>query len=776
MRGQALAISLVTAAGTLAFITLLGTLLSLEKTEKAYYERFRFADIFANARRAPDRLKEEIARIPAVKQVTTRIVYNVLLDVSGMHEPVNSLVISAPRAGEEPLNDIYIRSGRLVQPGAVDEVVMIEPFAQANGLNLDSHFFATIKGHRRELKVVGIALSPEYIFFGVPGAMVPDNRRFGVMWMDRDGLASAFDMRGAFNDVTLSLSPLADVGDVIAKLDVILAPYGGVGAYARKDHVSHATLNGDIEQLRTSTEIAAPLFLGVVAFLLHMLMMRHVETEREHIGVLKAFGYLNSTVAWHYMKLVLIIVGIGISAGLLGGARLGEIVTGVFAANYHFPFLEYSLTPTVFLLAIVIQCAAALIGGIGSLYKAVSLPPAVAMRAPPPPVYKRTVLEQIGLLLIRDQPTRMILRHILRWPTRSLMTCFGIALTAAILVAPMAVFDSAKHMVQVHFFSAERQDLTVALAQVRPRAASIMALEQEPGVLQVEPFRATLANIRFGKKQRRITVIGKPADIELSRPLLHDLDPLKVPEHGIVVSGAMASWLNVHAGDFIDVQFLEGRRPFLSLPVVAIAESYVGLTFFVLHMNLDTLNHLMGDGDVLTGVNLRLDPTQADTLYDLLKRIPSITGVVSHTAQLDAMRRMMEQTNNMTLLNVAFAAVIAFGVVYNSARISLAERSRELATMRMLGFSRLQVSYILFGELALLTSAAIPLGCALGYVLGWKLTAGASNEMFRLPLWVEWNSFGYAVVTVVATVALSSLVVVWRVFGLDLISILKTRD
>lgn len=776
MRGQALAIALVTAAGTTAFITLLGTLLSLEKTQSAYYERFRFADVFANMRRAPEFALRELARIPGVKQVSGRIVFNVVVDLGGAREPVNSLLISAPRPGEAPLNNIHIRKGRLVSPGSPDEVVMIEPFAEANGLDLGSHFFATIKGHRKELKLVGIALSPEYIFFGVPGAMVPDDRRFGVMWMDRDALAAAFDLREAVNDVSFSILPHASIDDVIDKIDLSLERFGGVGAYGRKDHVSHATLNGDIEQLRTTTEIAAPLFLGVVAFLLHMLMMRHVETEREYIGVLKAFGYRNRTVAWHYMKLVLMIVGIGIGVGIVGGAQLGRFVTGLFASNYHFPFLEYALTPTVFTTAVVIQMAAAVIGAFGSLHTAVRLPPAVAMRAPPPPVYKRTFLEGLGLRLIKDQPTRMILRHVIRWPVRSAMTSLGIAFATAILIAPMAVFDSAKHMVQVHFFFAERQDLTVALAQVRPRAASILALQHESGVLQVEPFRATLANVSFGKKRRRITIIGKEAINELSRPILKALDPLAIPSRGIVVSSSMASWLGARAGDFLDVQFLEGRRPLAHIPITAIAESYVGLTFFVLQMDIHELNRIMGDGDVLTGVNLRVDPARTDELFDSLKNIPSVTGVVSHTAQLQAMRRMMEQTTRMTLLNVAFAAIIAFGVVYNNARISLAERSRELATMRMLGFSRLQVSYILFGELALLTAAAVPFGSAIGYLLGWKLTAGAANEMFRLPLWVEWDSFGYAIVTISITVVLSSLVVVWRVFGLDLISILKTRD
>ena len=385
MRAQALAILLVTAAGSAAFVTQLGILHSLEQTVTAYYEHNRFADLFANVRRAPNSRLADLAAIPGVKKVTPRIVYNAVLDIAGMDEPVNGLIVSQPRPGLTELNDVYIRRGRLVQPGAVDEVVLSETFADANKLDVGSQFWASIKGHRRQLRVVGIGLSPEYIFFGVPGAMVPDDRRFGVMWMDHDVLEAAFDMRGAFDDVAMTLMPGVDQQEVLRRVDAVLDPYGGVGAYLRKDHVSDATLQGDIEQLRSSITMAAPLFLGVVAFLLNMLMMRQVETERTHIGVLKAFGYTNFAVASHYAKMVLTIIAAGVALGLIGGAWLGHAVTQIYVASYHFPSLEYVITPSVFLQAAAVQLGAALIGGFGSLRKAVLMPPAVAMRPPPPP-------------------------------------------------------------------------------------------------------------------------------------------------------------------------------------------------------------------------------------------------------------------------------------------------------------------------------------------------------------------------------------------------------
>lgn len=383
MRAQAFAIVLVTAAGALAFVTLIGTLRSLDETQRAYYERYQFADIFSNVRRAPNYIAQELALIPGVRKVTTRIMHNAVLDIAGMDEPLNGLIISAPKAGEDALNNVHIRSGRMVRPGIDSEVVLNEAFAQANKLKLGSTFYATIKGSKRQLTVIGIGLSPEYIFFGVPGTVVPDDRRFGVMWMDREAEAAAFDLRGAFNDVVLAAMPGANQKDIVGRVDRILAPFGGIGAYTRDDHVSHATLTGNIEQLRAMILIAAPVFLGVVAFLLHMLMMRHIETEREHIGVLKAFGYSNMSIAWHYMKLVLVIVAVGVIIGLIGGSRLGRAVTEIYSASYHFPFLKYSLTVDVFLKATAIQLGSAFLGGMGSLRKAIILSPAVAMRPPP---------------------------------------------------------------------------------------------------------------------------------------------------------------------------------------------------------------------------------------------------------------------------------------------------------------------------------------------------------------------------------------------------------
>lgn len=406
----------------------------------------------------------------ALGTTTILITHNVVLDIAGTPEPVNGLLSSLPK--EEDLNQLHLTRGRLVSPGSTSETVLTEAFANAHRLSLGDGFWATIKGHPRRLTMVGVALSPEYVFFGMPGAMAPDDERFGVLWMDRDALAAAFDLKGAFNDTVLALSPDADEDQVIAELDTLLKPYGGVGAYGRADQVSNATLTGEIEQLRSSIFIAASVFLGLVAFLVHMVMVRHVETEREQIGALKAFGYSNAAISGHWMKFTLAIVATGGRTRIVG-ARAGQVITELYARHYRFLFLKYSLSGTIFVQAAVIQLAAALVGALGSLRKVIRLAPAMAMRAPPPPVYRHTCMGRLGLAPVADHPTRVILLHMARWPVRSGLTIPGIAGATAILVAPLGVFDSATLMIDTHFFRAERQDMTVAFAQTGPHKGPV---------------------------------------------------------------------------------------------------------------------------------------------------------------------------------------------------------------------------------------------------------------------------------------------------------------
>ncbi|MEQ1638143.1 MAG: FtsX-like permease family protein [Methylococcales bacterium] len=775
MRGQAFAIMLIIGIGVAVFVMALGTVDSLESTRQTYYQRYHFADIFMSVRRAPETLVPRLNTIPGVQQVSTGIAHNVVLDIAGIDEPVNGLVVSAPEHGAASLNNLHIRKGRMVRSKATDEIVVTESFANANRLVPGSFFHATLKGQRRKMVVVGIALSPEYVFFSVPGTLAPDDRRFGVLWMDRAVLAEVFDLDGAFNNIALNLQPNASESNVIQQLNRMLLNYGGVDAYGRSDHMSHATLSGEIAQLSASIHIAAPIFLGVIAFLINMLMLRYVETERQHIGVLKAFGYSNVQIAWHYGKFVLLIVTAGVAIGIAFGIWLGRSVTEMYAAHYHFPFLDYVLSPVVLIEAVVTYGLAGALGAFGNVRRAARLEPAVAMRPALPPVYQSNRIETVGLWLALDQPTHMMLRHIFRWPGRSAMTLLGIAAAMSTFIVPFGVSGSVGHMIDTHFFQAERQDLTVSFAQER-HSNALIDLVSYPGILHAEGFRAVLAKLRAGNKARRITILGRRPGTTLTRPLDKSSKPMLLPEKGVCLSASLAKWLGVGVGDIVELEFLQGRRLTRMIPVTAITASYLGMTFFTLNMDLATLNELMIEGDVISGANLKIDPTEKLNLYNKLKQTPSITGVISHTASLATMRRLLQETLKMTVVNGFFAATIIFGVIYNNARISFTERRNEFATMLMLGYGRFEIFYIVLSELALLTLMATPLGCIGGYGLSWLLTEGTANEIFRIPLHLSIDAFGIALLFTFGSVALSSLAILHLIARLDIVNVLKTNE
>jgi putative ABC transport system permease protein len=770
---QALAIALVIGCGVAMYVMSLGTIRSLDETRSAYYERYRFADIFAEVKRAPERLVREIASIPGVARVETRIVAMVTLDVAGMAEPARGLLISVPERHPAELNGLHLRMGRGIRPGHLGAVVLNEAFANAHFLRPGDFLHAVINGRKRQLDVVGLALSPEYIYSLGPGAMVPDDRRFGVMWVGREMLAAAYDLEDSFNSVSLTKMHGASEPAIIAALDRILEPYGSVGAYGRKDQTSHWYISNEMVQLESMARVAPAIFLAVAAFLLHIVISRLIATEREQIGLLKAFGYSGMAVGWHYTKFVLAIVGIGILLGFIGGAWLGRGLTEIYAEFFRFPFLYYRIEFSTFVVSALISVVVALVGTLGAVRRAAQLPPAVAMQPAPPPVYRRTWPERLGLTRRFSQATRMVLRNVLRRPIRSGLTTLGMAMSVATLVSSMFMLDSIEMMIDVQFNRINRQDITVSLVEARS-ADIVREFESMAGVLRAEPVRAVPVRIRHRHFSRRTALIGMAPGSDLGRLLDRELRTVSMPPKGLVLSAKLAEVLEVGRGDRVIVEAMEGRRRTAEIPVTAVVEEYLGTSAY---MGLAELNLFMGDQPMVSLAYLQTDPLREVELYRKLKDSPAVAGVTVEKAAVESFRETVaENMLVMTSFNIMFAGLIAFGVVYNSARISLSERGRELASLRVLGFTRAEVSWILLGEFALLTVAALIPGFVIGYGLSWLMATGLSTELFRIPLVIERSTYGFSAVVVLSSAILTGLVVRRSIDSLDLVAVLKTRE
>ncbi len=773
MKGQVLAISLVMACGVAVCVMALGMLHSLERSLDAFYSEYRFADVFAGLKRAPISLADRIAEIPGVSAVDQRIVYYVTRDIPGFDEPVIGQIISIPENHPPVLNDLYLTSGALPQPGRDNEAVVNQAFAEAHHLTIGDSFTAVINGRRQKITICGTALSPEFVYTIGPGSLFPDDKRFGVMWMSRKAVENAFDLDGAFNNVTLKLARGANEAEVIDRLDDLIRPYGGTGAYGRKDQISNFFISGEFEQLRAMAIIAPAIFLAVSAFLLNIVLSRIISLERDQIGVLKAFGYSNPAIAFHYLKLAVVIGIIGSLLGVALGVWTGSGLAEIYARFYRLPHIHYELTPAIVSIGVLSTLAAAVLGILGAIAKAVALPPAEAMRPPTPAIYRQTIFERLGLQRLFTQPTRMILRHIERHLGRSALSSFGIAVAVGILIASSFTLDSIDYIIDVQFNVSQRQDIQVGFFEARPLKA-MYAVEHLPGVMRVEPYRSVAARLRNGHFSRRVSITGvRPGD-DLNRLINADLHVVPTPDKGLMLSKKLADLLHVGRGDKLVIEVMEGRRPVREIPVSGVYEEFIGTTAV---MSMSALNELMGEGPSISGVYASVDSRRTDKLYSTLKNIPVVSAVLLREASLQSFRDTMAENLTQTMLfNIMFAGLIAIGVVYNTARISLSERARELASLRVLGLTRGEISYILLGELAILTVVALPVGCLLGRFLSALLSAALNTDLYRIPLIIDPSTYGMAVTIVLIASVASGLIVRHRLDHLDLVAVLKTRE
>jgi putative ABC transport system permease protein len=773
MRGQALAIAMVIAGGVATWIISYSTIDSLELTQAAFYRENRFAEVFATLKRAPESLEDSIAAIPGVAAVETRTVTQATLEVAGFDDPATGLMVSIPDQGEARLNRLYLRNGRLPAPRAESEAVVSEPFAEAHGLHAGDTLAAIINGRRQRLTLVGIGLSPEYIYQIRPGDLFPDYQRYAILWMREEPLSAAQGTKDAFNNVVLALDQGAEEKDAIERLDRLLKPYGGTGAYGRDDQMSHQYLSQEVKQLKSSAGIVPIIFLGVAAFLLNVVIARTVDQQRDQVAVLKAFGYANRAIGLHYAGLILLIVAVGAVPGVLAGAWAGNGLARLYSQFFRYPYLHYVLAPKVVVSGVGIAAAAALLGALRAVRKASRLPPAEAMRPEPPAVYRPTLIERAGLQRWFDQPTRMVLRHIERKPGKSVLSVLGIAMAGAILMVGGFQKDAIDYMIDVQFGLAQREDLTVTFTEPTARKA-LFELARLPGVFRAEPFRAVPVELRAGHRTYRTAIRGFENRSELHRALSADLRPIELPPEGLLLTDHLGDKLGVKPGDWITVEVQEGAQPVRQVRVAGLVSEFIGIAAY---MRLDALNRMMQEGPLVSGAFLAVDRNRQGQIFDALKARPRVAGTAIREVAIRTFYETMGETLLIfALVNTVLAGSIAFGVVYNSARITLSETGRELASLRVLGFTRGEVAYILIGELGVITLTAIPAGFFIGYEFCRLISENLTSDLYRVPLVIEPGTYGFSAAVVLGASVISALLMARNLYHLDLVAVLKTRE
>ncbi|MEM6614432.1 MAG: FtsX-like permease family protein, partial [Cyanobacteria bacterium P01_C01_bin.72] len=529
----------------------------------------------------------------------------------------------------------------------------------------------------------------------------------------------------------------------------------------------------EIKSLEIMATMLPSIFLGIAAFLLNVVLSRLVSTQRGQIAILKAFGYENFAIGWHYLKFVLIIVTIGSSLGILGGLWLGRGLTQIYTQFYKFPLLRFDFSPRVLVTAIIVSYAAAAIASIVAVIRAVVLPPAQGMRPEPPAEFKPTIVERLGLQRLFSAAGRIVLRNLERKPIQAGLSIVGISMAVAILIMGNYMKDAVIYMMDFQFRQVQREDMTIVFNEPRP-SRTRFEVANLPGVIYAEPFRLVSARLRFEHHTYRTALTGIPPQGKLRRLMDKNLSTVNLPSDGIVMTTKLAEILNVRSGDRLTVEVLEASRPIRQVTVVGLVDELLGVQAYI---DIQTLNRLMREGATISGAYLAVDSHQANTLYAELKQIPAITGISTREASLKSFQDISaENLQIMTNFLVFFACIITLSVVYNSARIALSERSRELASLRIMGFSKAEVAFILLGEQAILTLLAIPLGYAIGYILSAFMSAAYNTELYRLPLIITNSNYAFAFIVVAIASLVSGLIIRRQINHLDLIAVLKTRE
>lgn len=773
MKGQIITASLVMACGVAMMVVSQSIILSLESTRDAYYQQFRMPDVFGGIKSAPLSMRERLSNIPGVAAVDLRVVEGAVLDMAGVQEPVKARLVSLPDGRQQNLNHIFLRRGRLPRIDEQRGAVVSEAFAQAHGLHIGDRLTAIINGHRDHLDICGIGLSPEFVFEAPPGQTLPDNRHYGVFWMRYQAIAAAHDLDGAFNDFCMDLSPGTPPKQVIEEVDSLLLPYGAYGAYARKDHSSSKRLTDEL-RIVEALSVAYPIvFLCVAAFMVNSVLMRLVRLQREQIAQLKALGYSSAQVGWHYLNYALVIVAIGGVIGIIAGWYLGGHMLQVYTLLFHFPELSFQVDRGALVVALAVSVIAAVLGVAGAVWMAVRLSPAEAMRPEPPADFKPSLLERLGLTRGTSLVFRMALRNIERRPTQAGFTVVGLALATGLLVLPGGLADSVDYLLTYQWNDHLRQNVMIHMRETSTSRAQYN-LSHLPGVILIEPYRGFLARVSNGHHERMVYILGISGNSRLIQPRDVLGRPIVLPQEGVVISRKLGEVLGAKMGDKIYVQALEGHCEMREVGVRGFMSDFYGLAVY---MDIGAVQRHLRESDTMTGAFASVDESRWEDFMSEVKSQPKVDFASVKHDQLQAFRASTGQS--IGLLRQLFlwmAVIVAFGVVYNSARIALSERGRDLATLRVIGMTQLEIIGVLLGELSLLVLVALPTGLLFGHGVARYVIAAVSTETVRLPTHINPSTYAGSVLVVLAATCASFTLVSLMLRKLDMVGVLKARD
>jgi putative ABC transport system permease protein len=773
-----LALILVMGIGVGGYIGMGGVYRDMENARLNYFERYRLADFGVSLKRAPEWTADEVLKIPGVAAARGRVHLTLMLDLPGVEEPISGTAISMPKFQQNVLNDIYLVSGGWFTGRSDQEVILNDSFARENGLRPGHRIKATLLDKQHNLLIVGTAMSPEFIYLISPGGgLAPDPARFGVMYLPEDFLQEAGDLQGSWNEIIGTLDPDAPFGleHTLTLVEERLDAYGVIDSGAMQERISIRFFKDELTGLQIGSKIMPSIFLGVAALALNILLGRIVAQQRGIIGTLRALGFFSSWIIIHYLSYGMIVGALG---GLFG-MTVGRLIQGAYCDFYRtifsLPGIRPHFYPGLFFQGLGISILFAVLGTFKGVRTASALQPAEAMRPPPPEKGNRILLEYIPILW-NPVPFRwkLIFRTVFRNPFRSTVSVVAAAISTGLIFMAMANLDAMNYMMSFTFEKVSHEDVTLSLREPAGRRAP-SEVKAMPAVARVEPQLNVACDFFSGPYKKRTGVIGLVQSNSLFTPLDKRGNPVMIPQNGLVLSKKLAEILHVKPGDVIRMRPLIARREEVMTPVVSVVETYFGLAAYA---DIHYLSRLLGESWVANSILGTNYPGGAYPQFlSEVERRPAIIGIGQRTRSLEQIDRQFGDSIGVMLTIMIFlSGSIAFGSVLTATLVSLSERQREVGTLRVLGYSTLQVSEIFSGESFLLNAIGIFCGFGVGVGLSHLIASSFSTELYRFPVVINPSRFFIAGAIMLVFVAVAQLIVYRLVSRLDWKEVMQVKE
>lgn len=774
--GQTLAVSAVIMCGTATLIAFTTAHRNLLLSKETYYAANQFADFEIMLERAPDTVLFKLEELDGVREVRGRIVDEAKLDLGAGHEARTGRIVSMPRLRGPVLNNVHVSEGRYFDPSATNEVIVSSAFAEANDLLLGETIHATIDGRRHALRVVGFGQSPEYIYIiRSIQDMIPSPERFGILWVPEDFAEGALDMQTASNNIVGTVDDPAELDRILDQAETVLQPYGLFAKIKAEDQVSNRFISDEISGLEATTRVIPPVFLGIASLVIAILMNRMVRNERSQIGLLKAYGYSNFAVAFHYIQYAAILGVIGSIAGGLLGQWAADQMMGMYGQFYEFPELHNRFYLNVFLRGSAIAVFFAVAGSWLAARRASGILPAESMRPEAPKSARRSWLERSPRIWNSLSFTsKMIARNVSRHPFRAGLNAFAVMISCGLLIIGFFMLDGMDYLMRFQFEISQRQDARVNFIIERGEGA-LREVARYEHVRAAEPQLQYPFEMRNGWYQKDVVIIGLPQGGRLQRLIDSDENEVAIPESGLVLSERLAFDLGAEVGDFITIKPLYGKVEVeKSVPVRKIVQQYFGASAY---MSLDALSDVLDEEMAINAVLVRMDGGTERTLNEQVRDVPGVATVeIRKDAHENLKETLGQQMAVSSVTTILFAGIIAFSVIYNVTSVSLAERERELASLRILGFSQQEVGRILYRENFMAGAVGLALGVPFGMIACRGLIEAFNTELYRLPYYIELSTIYVAIGLTVLFIVFANLAVRRKLIRLDLVEVLKSRE